>query len=375
MSVLLKNDMDERAIHDILGGRRTTAEATLLRGLLALAEPAYAATMSARNWLYDRGILKSHRAGTAVISVGNITTGGTGKTPMVRWLAGQLRLRGLVPAVLMRGYKGNAGWSDEQDLLRKMLGDVPVMAEPDRVAGAKRLLKEHPQTRAILLDDGFQHRRLAREFDLVLVDATNPFGFGHVLPRGLLRERLSGLGRADAIVLTRSDLIPYESRRELESVIHGWSPRAAIYRARHQLTGLRTAGADPATAPDLPLEWLAGRRWIAAAGIGNPGALEQQLRGLPGTFCGGNWFADHHGFTEADMAGIVEAASQAHAEALVVTEKDWTKLAEMAGAFGPGLQPIRLNVEMAFDEGRGNGLIELILARIEKAWPHSSFYT
>ncbi len=356
--------MDERTIHDILGGRRTTAGAILLRGLLSLAEPGYAAVMSARNWLYNRSLLKAHRVNAAVISVGNITTGGTGKTPMVRWLAEQLRRRGLPPAVLMRGYKGNAGWSDEQDLLRKMLGDVPVMAEPDRVAGGNRLLKEHPRTRAILLDDGFQHRRLVRDFDLVLVDATNPFGFGHVLPRGLLRERRSGLNRADAIVLTRSDLISPQQRRELESELHGWSPRAAIYRARHQLTGLRTATADPASAPDLPLDWLAGRRWIAAAGIGNPAALEQQLRGLPGTFCGGTWFADHHDFTEADMTWLQRAATDTGAQALVVTEKDWTKLARIAGA--SGLQVLRLNVEMAFDDGRGDGLIDLILARIER---------
>ncbi|MFI5380299.1 MAG: tetraacyldisaccharide 4'-kinase [Tepidisphaerales bacterium] len=359
--------MDERAIHDILSGRRTTLGAVLLRGLLALAEPAYATAMSARNWLYDRGIFKAHRAGAAVISVGNITTGGTGKTPMVRWLAEHLRLRGLPPAVLMRGYKGKAGWSDEQDLLRKMLGDVPVMAEPDRVAGAARLLQEHPQVRAVLLDDGFQHRRLARDFDLVLVDATNPFGFGHVLPRGLLRERLSGLRRADAIVLTRSDLVAPERRRELEAVIHGWSPRAAIYRARHQLTGLRTARADPADSPDLRLEWLSGRRWIAAAGIGNPAALEQQLRNLPGTFCGGTWFADHHDFTNEDLTGLRRSADETHAEVLVVTEKDWTKLTRMAESFGPNLQPVRLNVVLAFDDSRGDGLIDLILARIEKA--------
>ncbi|MGA2502191.1 MAG: tetraacyldisaccharide 4'-kinase, partial [Tepidisphaeraceae bacterium] len=290
--------MDERTIHDILGGRRATVGARLLRGLLSLAEPAYAAVMSTRNWLYGRSILKAHQLHAAVISIGNITTGGTGKTPMVQWLARQLRRRGLTPAVLIRGYKGHAGWSDEQQLLRRMLGDVPVLAEPDRVAGANRLLKEHPQTQAILLDDGFQHRRLARDFDLVLVDATNPFGFGHVLPRGLLRERRSGLGRADAIVLTRNDLISPQRRRELESELHGWSPRAAIYRARHQLTGLRSPGADPAAPPDLPLDWLSRRRWIAAAGIGNPAALEQQLRDLPGTFCGGTWFGDHHGFTE-----------------------------------------------------------------------------
>ena len=357
--------MHERTIHDILSGRRTTVGATLLRGLLALAEPAYAAAMSARNWLYDRRMLTAHRVNAAVISVGNLTTGGTGKTPMVRWLAEQLRRRGLSPAVLMRGYKGTAGWSDEQELLRKMLGDVPILAEPDRIAGAKRLLKEHPQTRAILLDDGFQHRRLARDFDLVLIDATNPFGFGHVLPRGLLRERRAGLRRADAIVLTRNDLIAPQQRRELESELHGWSSRAAIYRARHQLTGLRTAGADPASPPDLPLEWLTGRRWIAAAGIGNPAALEQQLRGLPGTFRGGTWFADHHNFTEADLAGFRKSAQEDHADVLVVTEKDWTKLSRLTAP--PGLQILRLNVEMAFDNGRGEGLIDLILARIEKA--------
>ncbi len=361
-----KSVMDEQAIQEILSGRRKTLGAGLLRALLAVAEPAYTGATSLRNCLYDRGILKPHTAGRPVVSVGNITTGGTGKTPMVRWLAERLAQRGYTPAVLMRGYKGRDGWSDEQQLLRNSLPDMPVVAQADRVAGARHLLREYPKTRVILLDDGFQHRRLARDFDLVLVDAVQPFGFARLLPRGLLRERLAGLARADAVVLTRSDLVPTERRRELEAQLHGWTPKAGIYRARHQLTGLRSPATSAAAPPDLRLDWLADQRWIAAAGIGNPAALEQQLRSLPGSYLGGIWFADHYAYDSTDIEQLDKLAHSQGAKTLVVTEKDWTKLGAILRSRPMSVGVVRLAMEIAFDNERGDGLIELLLARLER---------
>src|SRR5205814_1694442 len=188
-----------------------------------------------RNSSYSRGILRSARAARPVISVGNITTGGTGKTPVVRWLASRLRDQGKHVAILLRGYKSaGAAGSDERELLDRLLNastsDNPVIvhANPDRVAGAAETLQKHPDVDVFVLDDGFQHRRLQRDFDLVLIDATNPFGFGHVLPRGLLREPLGGLGRASALLITRCDQVAHEALGQVEQKLKWFAPAAPV---------------------------------------------------------------------------------------------------------------------------------------------------
>src|ERR1700722_16404745 len=191
---------------EILSGSDGSLRGRVVRGLTAIAEPAYAAAMAGRNLAYSRGWFSSRRLPSATISVGNITTGGTGKTPVVRWLAGRLREAGKYPAVLLRGYRATTGGvSDEQQLLARGLTDaIPVIANPDRFAGAEQALGHNGKIDAFVLDDGFQHRKVKRDFDLVLINATEPFGFGHVLPRGLLREPMAGLRRADALLITRS---------------------------------------------------------------------------------------------------------------------------------------------------------------------------
>src|SRR4051812_23350103 len=189
----------------VMNGTERGVAAMSLRALTSAIEPIYRGVVNARNARFDRG-RSVQRVDRPVISVGNITTGGTGKTPVVRWLADALRARGIQPAILMRGYKSAPGQtSDEQELLRSQLPSVVVHANPDRVAGAQEVLRDHPDVQAFILDDGFQHRRLHRDFDLVLIDATNPFGYDRLLPRGLLREPLAGLARAHAILITRAD--------------------------------------------------------------------------------------------------------------------------------------------------------------------------
>src|SRR5687768_14020692 len=174
----------EQFAHDLMSGRLRGVGPSLLRALLRAAELPYAGAMRIRNKLYDAGLCKAHELDVPVISVGNITAGGTGKTPVVRWLVTQLRSRGMAPAVLMRGYRrGSQRSSDEQALLAEALafpGEPTVVhAEADRVAGGRKVLREN-HVSTLVLDDGFQHRRLARDFDLVLIDATQPFGYGHV---------------------------------------------------------------------------------------------------------------------------------------------------------------------------------------------------
>ena len=328
---------------------------------MRVAEVGYAAGVGVRNLLYARGVLGMRRVGVPVVSVGNITTGGTGKTPVVRWLVEQLRGVGYRPGVLMRGYKRAAGGvSDEQAMLEEMLEGGVVHAEADRVAGAKQVLAEHPEVDVLVLDDGFQHRRMGREFDLVLVDGREPFGYRHVLPRGLLREPMRGLGRADAFVITHSDEIGEGEQRAIEEELRSHNAAAPVYRARHVQTGLR-AGEQR-----LEMGKLGGRRFYAAAGIGRPEGLERKLAQFGAGYCGHRWFEDHHDYGAEDLAAIRREAKAAGADVVVVTEKDWAKIRRLAGAGDDGMPIWRLEMRIAF-EGQGeSGLLEFIRTTIEK---------
>jgi tetraacyldisaccharide 4'-kinase len=364
------NAPETDSIHALLGGQRRGPGAAALRSALRCAEPLYAGAMRLRNWLYDSQIFAAHRAAVPVVSVGNITAGGTGKTPLVCWLAARLRRDGLVPAVLLRGYKSGGGFSDEEDLLRETLAGPPavvVHAGGDRVAGAAAVLREHPDVDIFILDDGFQHRRLVRDFDLVLIDATNPFGYGHVHPRGLLREPLAGLKRADAFVLTRYDLIPDAQRLALEETLKAMNHLAPVYRCRHVLSGLRSPGSSAAAPPELPFDALRARPFFAFAGIANPAALHRQLQSLGDAYRGHYWFDDHHHYTDADVQRMQAAAGQAGAQVLVVTEKDWRKLRRLERA--AELPILRLALDVQFAAPGEDGLVELIHARLEASAP------
>ncbi len=172
-----------------------------LEAVAACVEPLYATVMRIRNALYDKGYFATHSLGRPAVSVGNITAGGTGKTPVSIWLATKLAKSNHHPAVLLRGYKTTAeGISDEAEVLRNSLaGIAPVIVNRSRVRGAAAALRDHPDTTVFVLDDAMQHRGAKRNFDLVLINARNPFGFDRILPRGLLREPLQELRRASAV--------------------------------------------------------------------------------------------------------------------------------------------------------------------------------
>jgi tetraacyldisaccharide 4'-kinase len=290
----------EQHHRDLIDGSRRGPAATLARGTLRIAEPFYAAVTSLRNRFYDAGIFRVHHASRPVISVGNITTGGTGKTPIVRWLVEKLLAAGPRPAVLLRGYKGG----DEQRMLQSQLPGVIVEANPDRVEGARFAIEKDRGIGIFVLDDGFQHRRLHRDFDLVLIDASNPFGFDHVLPWGLLREPLGGLARADAFLVTHSEL-PL-SRQAAEILARYGKP---IFRCRHVLTNVSE---------------LNGKKVFAFCGIGNPAAFDRQIESAGMIRIGSHWFGDHHHYSAGDLRMLREISTGA--EMLVTTQKDAVKL-------------------------------------------------
>src|SRR5262245_17167980 len=206
--------IDPEAFLRLVRGQIRGPAAAVARLGLGAVSGLYCLGVSARNAAYDWGWKTAHRAAVPVVSVGNLTLGGTGKTPMVEWVARWFRGRGARVAILSRGYGQAEGLNDEGRVLEENLPDVPHFQGADRVELA-RIAVEESESQVLVLDDGFQHRRLARDLDIVLLDALEPFGLGRLFPRGLLREPVSSLRRAGLVVLSRADLVPGPTRRDI----------------------------------------------------------------------------------------------------------------------------------------------------------------
>ena len=257
----------------IMSGRKTGPLSMLLRPALRLASLPYGWAVSIRNRRYDRGASEVHDCGVPVISVGNLTTGGTGKTPVVCLLATWFRRRGIRVAIVSRGYgRGQEDCNDEAMELHARLPDVPHVQDPDRVSAAM-IAVEELQSQVILMDDGFQHRRLHRDLDIVVVDSSCPFGYGYLLPRGLLREPLSGLGRAALVILTRCESVDSTRLADIESTIRRFNPSAPLLRSDHRPTQLLEFPENT-----TPIESLAGQQVAVLSAIGNPIAFEETIR-------------------------------------------------------------------------------------------------
>lgn len=293
----------------------------------------YSCLIRLRNFLYDKSFLKIHSLDARVVSVGNITVGGTGKTPIVQVLAEQAIRLGLRPGVIARGYKGQRRngriINDEGRMLLEKLPDLALVQDPDRFAAAKDAQIEMGAD-FLILDDGFQHRRLHRDLDLVVIDATRPFGFGRILPAGLLREPLSSLKRADALVLTRCDQADAGRLEEVEAVIQRSAPGVPVFRTEHAPLFLRTLDGKER----LELDAIAGRRVCLFCGIANPAAFERTVRSLGAVVSGRVDFPDHHEYGQGDWEKISRMAEKSKAERVLTTAKDGIKLnpVEEAGA-------------------------------------------
>jgi len=298
-------------------GEDTSVRGGLLRGALCAATPVYALGNAARSAGFAVGVKRSHALGRPTVSIGNLTAGGTGKTPMVGFVVRQLVARGQRPCILLRGYRGG----DEAEEHRQLLGDmIHVEPNPDRVAAAQIALGEDPSITCFVLDDGFQHRRARRDLDLVLIDATCPWGFGSMLPRGLMREPRSALRRADAVIVTRADMVDPSALATLNSEIKHITGRPPIAHAQHAWTGLRDA--DDAA---LDLSTIADLNVMGIVGIGNPAAFAKTLKQHAGHVVHCEQLPDHHDYSKAQLLRLIDLAETAQARAIVTTEKDWVK--------------------------------------------------
>jgi tetraacyldisaccharide 4'-kinase len=259
--------------------------------------------------------------GVPVVSVGNLTLGGTGKTPLVRWIGRWFQDRGVRVAIVSRGYGATAGRPNDEALeLKRSLPQVPHLQNPDRVAAARSAI-EKCQSQLIVLDDGFQHRRLARDLDIVLLDALEPFGFGHVFPRGTLREPAGGLRRAQLVILSRADHLDRAGRAALWKTIDQYAPQAVGAEVIHAPRRLiSAAGAE------VPLAGMRGQAVAGFCGLGNPAGFRHTLESCGCRVVGFREFADHHQYTPADLEGLAAWASGLGASAVLCTGKDLVKL-------------------------------------------------
>jgi tetraacyldisaccharide 4'-kinase len=356
---------DQDQFRAIVSGRRRDARARLARFLLAVASLGYRAAVLVRNGLYDRRVLRSHRAAVPVICVGNLTTGGTGKTPLVAWLAHLTAEEGLHPAMLTRGYKarrvctahhdtkaGNAHPTDEPAELAQACPGVPVIVNPDRVAGAAEAVRSH-DAQVLLMDDGFQHRRLMRDLDIVTIDATTPFGYGRLLPAGFLREPVGSLRRAHALVLTRCDQVCEETLGRIETQIRRIRSDLLVVRAVHAPVGARRSDGV-----DIPLQELKGKKVFAFCGLGNPAAFFATVQACGCVLVGSQAYNDHYTYTDRNLADLYLAARSQGADLLLTTQKDWTKIAALSRT-GETMPAAYLAISLQFTDG-GNALRALI---------------
>ena len=306
---------------------------TLTRSLLWPLSLSYGAAAHLRARAYQAGMLRQQRLDGIVISVGNLTVGGTGKTPMVLRIAERLLREGKRVGILTRGYRGGGrNWaasgqdaiestSDEVQLLRARLGrEVAFGVGANRFEKGQALAKQGVNW--FVLDDGFQHLRLARDVDLALIDATNPFGGGQVLPAGLLREPRTGLSRADIIVITRSEHAP-----AIEAAVRRDSD-APIFYARPRPDPVRILRKNYPGEEDSEAH---SKKLFAFCGIGNPKAFVADLRTWGFHIVGQQFFPDHHTYIPSDVEKIRMQALEAKADGVICTEKDIFNLGGPSG--------------------------------------------
>ncbi|MBE9535667.1 MAG: tetraacyldisaccharide 4'-kinase [Proteobacteria bacterium] len=337
---------------------------------LYLTSIIYRIVIQTRGELYRLGILTSEKVDLKVISVGNISVGGTGKTPTTEWLAGQLNKRGYKIAILSRGYGGKRSEKfgtvskgdsalmspseagDEPYMLAKKLKGVAVFVGPDRLKLAKYAQNKYALD-AVILDDGFQHIRLKRDVNILLFDGEKGVGNGNLLPRGPLREPMRAAGRAD-IVLINKDGIEISN---LIKIVEKNAPLAPVFRTNYKATQLKKLGTDETET----LGSLSAMKVVLISGIANPGSFSKLVESMGAAIVGMASFPDHHEYKAEDMDKVFSLAEGLSANAIITTEKDAVKLEAMDYCTETPIYTMEIGLEFKEDPDR---LIDLI---IEKA--------
>lgn len=331
-----------------------------------------------RAWTYRSGLRRAQRLRAPVVSIGNLTFGGTGKTPFTIWLADELARRGYRAAILTRGYRrsskglrsyapgsdwrqpANVHDGDEVQLYLRHLPSAAVGVAARRYEAGAALEREHPID-VHLLDDGFQHLRLARHCDIVLLDSSSPWGIhalGGSLPRAL-REPVEALRRADALVLTRCEKTSPSALQELEDFLRRLHPGAPVFRSSTRLNGFRESLDSPA----IPVDRLSGRPVVAFCGVGNPDSFFNLLSSAGLTITATRIFPDHHHYNDQDLDQLNDLARTHSADRLITTEKDVVNLPHPA-RFADNFIVPACWADIALEIGNQQALLDLIAKKI-----------
>ena len=377
----LETEELEQYFLELMSGKRRRWYDQAMCGLLFFASRCYRMGTQFRLWLYDNRVIRPHALGCLVVSIGNLSCGGTGKTPVVEVFARSLSSQGRKVAILSRGYrsKKRSLWSqmiqmfrakkievppkvvsdgnevkldseyagDEPYMLASNLDKVAVLVDKDRVKAGIYAI-DHFNTDVIILDDGFQYLMLRPHINILLVDSTDPFGNGHVLPRGILREPIENIRRADYIFLTKSD--GSHRIQHLKRFIRRHSKHAEIIECCHKPQYLVKLFSPDENRKE-PLEKLSGLRVAALSAIARPESFEGFLEQLGAKLVLTDHYADHHRYTRQELADFVDQAAEANADMIVTTEKDAVRMPQLEQC---GIPIYYLRIQIDIFSGQGN---------------------
>ncbi len=352
-----KGEDIEQYFLELMDGRRREWYDRALTDILFIASRFYRMVIQFRIWMYDKRVIRNHALGCLVVSIGNLSCGGTGKTPVVEVFARTLSEKGRKVAILSRGYRSKkrsflhrlaqrfrsqkielppkvvsdgknlllesdyAG--DEPYMLASNLRKVAVLVDKDRVKSGLYAVEQY-QTDVIILDDGFQYLMLKPHINIVLVDSTDPFGNGNTLPRGILREPIKNIRRADYIFLTKSD--GSHKLRHLKNFLRHHTRRAEIIECCHKPKHLVRMFSD---GKHEPLEKLNNAKVAALSAIAKPESFERFLKQLGADLVLRDHYADHHRYTQQEIIDFINQAKAAGAEFIVTTEKDAVRIPKL----------------------------------------------
>jgi tetraacyldisaccharide 4'-kinase len=348
---------------------------------LSVVSKVYGGAVKLRRLFYKKTILTSKRLPCPIISIGNITLGGTGKTPMTIYVAQALKQLGYNVAVISRGYKGRAEKNggivsdgkvllmtpemsgDEPYMMAKRLKDVPVIVGKNRFkAGRQAVSKFDPDV--IVLDDGFQHLTLQRDLDIVLLDYHKPFGNRHLLPRGVMREPISALLSADAIILTKSDTVNNDETSLLLRKLRSFERKKPVYRSFHHPFVYKIINREKKIfeknmleAQRQNLDCIKGRTVFAFSGLADNYNFLRTLKSLKCNVSGFMEFPDHHPYSERDLDEILSAAKRSMSKCLITTEKDYVRIVHKID-WSDDLFVIGVEIDFGADKKRFNAFIK-----------------
>lgn len=344
-----------RYLEDVFLGEDRGPVSWLVRAVLWPLSLAYRVGLAIYLWVYNIGLRKRCKLGVPVISVGNLTCGGTGKTPAVQTICRMLKEQGHKVVVLSRGHGGSARGvtiasdgenvlstsaevGDEPILLAKTLPGIPIVVGKDRRKSGK-LACERFSPEVIVLDDGLQYWQLHRDLDVVVLNARKPFGSRFVFPMGDLREPISGLRRAGLVLLTGTESLADAECDAVRTAVSKLAPEIPVFSSNHQPVCIRNVE----TGEENDLNWIAGRSVFAFCGIGQPDSFLRTLRDLGASICGNLIFPDHYRLSDRDITAIIDGAKACGAEAVITTEKD---VARLDDALIPNLRTLVIKLEI-----------------------------